>query len=177
MRSATVTNGGTVEYDGTLMNDIYIGYLSAPITNITPFKLLPSNYATYMPTLQDTALYSYRQLPCFMKSSHSLSNNPRDVVKVLGLSDMRTGGCSIGMPPNAEMAAWCSSVGVPVTGGDSGSAIFVKINSDAVLLTSPTQVAFGNNLAAKRGLMDALGTSFGTPLIIGTADLSGFTAY
>lgn len=170
--------------DGT---DLSVAYLDAAVTGITPLKLLPANWTSYLHT---AAARSYAiKLPVLSKAVHDMAGAVADrwnLNHVVGFNpagsvwgEIRHMPCWCTYQPTLGTEAWQA----PILGGDSGGPVLVPINGEAVLLGtyySTTTLPMAANWLAEIGAaMVALASAAGdqgayTPA---TISLAGFTTY
>lgn len=172
--------------------DIYVGYLDAPVTGITPFKILPSNWGSYLPRAQSNA--TRIKLPVLTKTAHKPDGTMGDQVSIINLTTLGAPGVNgsqyaivnspSGMVPGQPLAtdAWYSRI----IGGDSGGPVFAPINGEMTLFCAYHMDYGGPHYAGAKTLIDAamneLATAAADPLAgtyaIQTASLVGlFTTY
>ena len=162
--------------------DIRVAYLSAAVTGITPFQVLPANWATYLPTLTSGTRV---KLPVLTKTAHNAAGAWADQISINQLQSITSNSVVLGPQNNVvglpvlATDAWYS----PVTGGDSGSAVFVPINNNPVLLCSHLYTSsgrhYGNYISSINSAMNALATAAGdaTVYALTAPTLTGFTAF
>lgn len=117
-------------------SDIHVAYLDTPVTGVTPFSLLPSTWAQYIPhlTLDNRDLLSVgttnqaglSTMP-FLVRVHTAQSGVNPWGDGFALSHVGQG-----IDPVASNMAFETSA----VGGDSGSPIFLPINGEAVLVSA-----------------------------------------
>lgn len=177
----------------TGVTDIQVAYLDREVTGIQPFKLLPSDWATYLPTAKrevpyGSATYKTVKLPCLTKTAHKINGTMGDQIsinEVLELNDTDLGLSVQTVVHGLHTILDTSRFHSLIKSGDSGGPVFVPINGDLVLLTAYWFAGSGTNYADARSAIDtamnALASAAGDPAAgtysVQTVDLSGFTRY
>lgn len=171
--------------------DTYVAYLDAPVTGVVPFKLLPANYKSYLPSAQQATMPTYHRIPVLTKTAHNAAGGPADQISITDLRYIQTASSAVSEfafvgslagiadAPRLDTEAWYS----PIIGGDSGGPIFAPINGQLALLAAYYQAAGGFHYAdfaadinaAMNSLASAAGDN--TTYAVQTVDLSGFTSY
>jgi hypothetical protein len=145
-------------------NDIAIGILDSDVPAGVSFaRVLPANFASYLPTVSSTA-----RIPALV-----LDQEEKGLVLDLAFMTSGVGGA---FPTNAQRLLFAESVVV----GDSGNPVFLIVNGQPVLisvLTSGGQGFGGTNISAHCGTVNGMMTSLGGGYQLTYADLSAFPAY
>lgn len=143
--------------------DISIGVLDSDVPNTIGFaKILPSNWASYLPSLSTS-----RRIPCLVLDQeekaliadlYSLSTtvnllNPSNSTRLLYYEDMIT--------------------------GDSGNPVFLIINGQLVILTAITfgGAGSGTSVAYHKDAINTMMAGLGGGYSLTEVDLSGFNSY
>ena len=164
---------------GVVGSDIQVTYLSAAVTGITPFQVLPSNWATYLPGVSSGVTL---KLPVLTKTAHTASGILADQISINQLKLVQSNGIAQGIWPGLPALAtdaWYSTI----IGGDSGGPSFVLINNNPVLLcayfSAPGGFPYGNHVAAINSAMNTLATAAGdaTAYALTAPTLTSFTAF
>lgn len=174
-RSVTLTAGSA-------SLDIVVGYLSAAMpAAVTPFKVLPSTFADYLPTS-----YKYNELPVLSKGFSSgdkwrLHGGLFASTFVLAANSVEIRDFQ--ESPDARFAPWFT----PIINGDSSGPCFFVITQGAlatpVLLTSYHYplggTHYGSTIPHIEAAMNALAASFGdvTTYSLSKATLSAFPTF
>lgn len=141
IRAAHVGSMGTIVWmrpDGSFVSssaidgmyvgqDLYVEYLGAAITGITPYYVLPSDYATYLPTLNGAGIaYNYGMGPVFSGGVLNLEGHSyADArMRLLDLTLLRDGYTTTPQSTATPHSDWSSSI----ISGDSSGASFLPIN-------------------------------------------------
>jgi hypothetical protein len=162
--------------------DIAIGYLDAPLTGVNLFRMLPANWASYLPVM--AGQYMVAKLPTLSKGIFTLGLiGTGNQVNINYFQSVANGGlnCPVALPATPAMAtdAWY----IPVSGGDSSGPAFVIVNGKLVLLTAYFQATNGpdymNHTADITAAMNSLAAAHSDNAVYAPlyADLSAFTAY
>lgn len=181
---ATASVLSRARIDGT---DLAVAYLDAAVTGITPLKLLPADWASY---LHATAAQPYAiKLPALSKTVHDTAGAVADrwnINHVVGIrhgvstwGEIKHAPCWCTYQPTLGTEAWYS----PIIGGDSGGPVLVPIDGEAVLLgtyystvTLPMAASWLPEIeAAMLALASAAGDQ--TAYAPATISLAGFTAF
>lgn len=173
--------------------DIQVAYLDRAITGITPFKTLPGNWRTYLPTghrevAYGSSEYKTIKLAALTKTAHNSNGGNADqisITEVIELNDTDYGLSAViyNLPFATVLPtqAWHS----PTIGGDSGGPVFILVDGSLVLLMCWWVGGGGTNLADMNvyinAAMNSLATAAGDPAAgtyaLSHPDLSGFTSY
>lgn len=153
------------------MGDNYVGWLDSEITNITPMKLLPTTWASYVPSWLKSSKFS--TLPVLNKGWTA-----GDYIRVLRAHYV---GIYPGVPgafiylerPASEPLLWWSS---DIIGGDSNGPVFIPVNGEPVLLHCMNFANGGGFYPANSANIQAAMTALGAGTLT-YADLSDFTAF
>lgn len=150
--------------------DNYVGLLDAEITTITPMKLLPTTWASYVPSWNQTAYLS--TFPVLNKGW-----TDGDYIRVLSAQRVSAGYATaksllLQPPIAAPLQSWSSSI----IGGDSNGPVFIPINSQPVLLHCMNFTSGGSFYPSNTAAIQAAMTSLGTGTLT-YADLTGFASY
>lgn len=187
---AWMTNAGVPKYASIVSwardtnTDIAVGYLSAAITGINPFKFLPSTWANYLASLGDYSSAA-QHLPCLEKLYHPDDTDTyTSGVMVTELNQLNSTNAIVltGNAVSATYRAWTDGT-LAARAPDSGSPIMLPINGEAILVSAHWGSSGGTNYAAKSAWietqMNTLAAAQGdaTSYALLRADLSGFTAY
>lgn len=148
----------------------YVGLLDSDITTITPMKLLPTTWASYLPTLFE--LNYICKLPVLNKGWTA-----GDFIRILRASkiiDYYISSYAIVLEPSndVEFSSWSSEI----VGGDSNGPVFVPINGEPVLLHCMNYSNGGAFYPANSAAIQTAMTSLGAGTLT-YADLSAFTSY
>lgn len=150
--------------------DITMIRLDAPLpASVKPVKVLPANYASYLPQPQ----YGYPMLVSNQDRTMLLADLTSFERQVLGPS-----GTTIDIEVEHSADATRSQWFYPVRPGDSGTPAFVVINGELVLTnlwhyTGEYGPNYADNISAINAAMTALGSAYQ----LTTPDLSGFPTY
>lgn len=169
--------------------DVSIGYLSAPITGISPYKVFPSTYRSQLPLVVTTAISSAIKVPVLSLLWDGATNQTRVCI----IPYMRGGGFSGSSAFWTDVEGYASGSYAPwssaIAGGDSGSGIFFPLNGAPILVAAFYAVTFSSGIAAMysdyistiNAAMNTLATAAGDPAAgtyaLSHPDLSGFTSY
>lgn len=163
-------------------HDLSVAYLSAAITGITPFKLMPSNWKDYLKSLDGQSARG--KVPVIIRVAHNNSGAFSDQISIGELYALSAGFdstrfVSINMPTDSPRYSWHT----PASGGDSGAPIMLLVNGALILIAARYSVGGGYALADQaaeiKARMLALAVAQGdnTAYDLTYCDLSGFTAY
>lgn len=158
------TVAGTQVIAGT---DIIVGVLDSDVPSSISFaRILPDNWADYLPTL------SVANVPvCKLDRGQN--------VWIADLAELRTDGFSgtnLRQPTLASRLPYY----IDSANGDSGSPLFLAVNDKMVLLGSLNGGGFGGEgsfLTPYRAAINAAMSTLGGGYTLTDADLSGFTSY
>lgn len=160
-----------VSYSRIGSTDIGIGYLNADLpASITPLKILPANYAAYLPSITYTLPVYYDFQPGVIHIA-DWSRTDYDAYNTGNKKE-----CLMWMPTNQATLPWW------LNNGGSGSPVFTIINNEAILLycvhyrlgTTAYGGPFTSNYITE---INAAMSSLGGAYTLQTVDLSGFPAY
>lgn len=174
--------------------DLLIGYLDQDIpAGIKRFKVLPSNYRSYLPSSTDYWLPSLSKRMVVGSNQGAWVNTPRyDALRILSVKFKDTESAYYGSnghyayvpvigksDPTLPYAAW----EWPLHNGDSCGPSWLVINGEAVLLGHYAEVTGSPHIAdymtQVEAAMNAMASAAGdaTSYSLQKADLSAFTAY
>ena len=177
--------------------DITVGYLDRAITGCKLFKVLPSNWASYLPqSMTDSPpMYAERnaipnRIPVLMKTVRNGLLGDLDAIHINELMMVDGGDKEVLLTGGAPIGQYDVTIGHEswrnnVYGGDSGSPVFFPVNNDLVLLGTFFGPGYfyhiGDFGPQINAAMNALATTAGDPnagtYALQTANLSSFTAY
>lgn len=179
-KSATVLS--RYQFPSSQHADTGIGYLSEPITGITPFKFLPVDVSEHIGSAAVSLsggvdAYNFGSMPCLYKGMHRKNGSWQSQLSIGYLVGL--GGVISQYVTTGPYADWSA----PVTGGDSGSPIMILINGELVLLATFYTAGGGvpyNQFASEintkmRELAAAQGDN--TQYALTHVSLAGFTKY
>lgn len=178
-KSATVLS--RYQFPSAQHADTGIGYLSEPITGITPFKFLPADVSEYIGSAgaanSSADVYNYGSMPCLYKGMHRKNGSWQSQMTIGYLVVL--GGVISDYVQTGPYVDWMA----PVIGGDSGSPIMIPINGELVLLSTFYTAGGGvpyNQFASEintkmRELAAAQGDN--TAYALTHVSLAGFTKY
>jgi hypothetical protein len=173
--------------------DIIIQYLGAAVTGITPLKVLPSDWQTYLPNLDteinDTGIDFFPNLPCLTKIVHAPAGGTRDTMALNHFVRL-----TIPSPNPPWWAAWLRTDPLiaaldterfqgPIGGGDSGGPLFLLINGELVLIGTYLSATSSANVSGYiteiEAAMNSLAAAQGdfTSYSLSKVSLAGFTSY
>ena len=148
---------------------------------ITPFALLPANWAAFLPHMQATPLSIGMQIPCLMISGHNLAQNALVDTFIASAVSQLDGFTSLDPNiaksmvnygskldlQNALFANWKNATDKAIA-GDSNHPVFLTINNQLVLIGMQSSAIstphFANTITAIQNAMDALSTVAGYSL-------------
>lgn len=162
------------------LNGVYVGPLPS---SVTPFKILPANYAQYLVNIN-----TGNQLPMIINSGHNLQLGGEETIILSGSYNLNTniagtGGFMYNYPcylpsPIAEWSKGSTGYAIP---GDSCHPSWVLINGELILmgmqLYTVGTLQYGNRVDEIQTVMNTLSDAAGAGYsrqTIGTADLSRF---
>lgn len=177
------TNGqfytATVKSSQNIGGDINIGYLDTPVpAAVKPFKVLPSNYTTYLPSTQVqripllskgwTAGDKLRVIEYWIRTTNPFLSSAPSIA-------LDTQSVPIAGSP---FESWFS----PIISGDSSSPQWAVINGEAVLMGSLWNVTgcshYGDYVPQIEAAMNAIkDAGDATVYALSHPDLSAFTSY
>jgi hypothetical protein len=173
-----------ISYQSINGTDIVVQYLDTPVTGITPFSTLPSNWISYLPTTDADLIHN---LPCLTKIIHAASGT-RDTLAVNHFWRLRQyyGGAAWTASPREyeniaalETEAWQGAI----SGGDSGGPLFFVINGELCIIgtyyTAFYSATIPDYIAGIEAAMNSLAQAQGdfTAYALDKVDLSAFTSY
>lgn len=173
--------------------DIQVGYLDQDIpAGVKRFKVLPTNFASYLPSTTDYQIPSLSKRQAVGDDSGAwISTATYDSLRVLPvkLKDTLTASYSVlpyaqvpvigQLDPNSAFAAW----EVPLHTGDSAGPGWLMINGEAVLLGTYADTQgcphLGNFITQIEASMNTLAASKGdvTTYSLAKVNLAGFSTY
>ena len=162
-------------------DDTAVGYLSAPITGITPLSVLPATWQTKLPAIP-VANYGQITMPVLLDLWDDATNRRKLVVgqntrRPTGYPTTRVDTAPDGYASPSTYASWSALI----RGGDSGSPCFVPINDGTlktVLVGSMWQaIAAGNIANAITEIESAMTSLAGSAYTLQQVNLAGFTSY
>lgn len=165
----------------TSADDLAIGYLSAPITGITPVSVLPANWQTKLPAIP-VANYGQITVPVLLDLWDDATNRRKLVVgkntrRPVGYPTTLIDTAPDGYTSPSAYASWSALL----RGGDSGSPCFVPINDGAlktVLVGCMWQATAAGNIAnAITEIESAMTSLAGSSYTLRQVNLAGFTGY
>lgn len=189
VKTATVLSAAHGGHAINVSADLAVGYLSTPITGITPASILPANYLNYMcsvnlGTARNTSISA---LPILYKCFNGPADRSYSSVVGIGeISGMGTSVLSVSFNAVDNVADTDYGVwGYGTRGGDSGTPVFLPINNQAVLLGCLTMATAFSPVVEYvdwiESAMNTLATNQGDPAAgtyeLTRCDLSGFTQY
>jgi hypothetical protein len=178
---ATVTSGALVAGS----KDIWVGYLtwqagSAP-SNLHRYKMLPSNYASYISSCLSGLSKPVSTLPVLTRTVHDQAGNGQGLgwwnISALGgynsaFKTVFSGGASLSASNPFSM--WSGDI----ISGDSGSGVFLVINGELVITQSFYTAAGGDFYADFVSDINSTMTSLaGSAYAVATVSLAAFTQY
>lgn len=138
--------------------DLCVGLLDSAVPDSIPFaKVLPTNWASYIPTLAQTPALSTDQ------------NDNLNVCNITGIGPK----VSFGAPTNSVRLPFYST---PVV-GDSGNPIFWMINGQLVMLSAFTTPINGTSVMDQYTNINTVMTNLGVTNQLTDVDLSGFPTF
>jgi hypothetical protein len=164
--------------------DWRVGILDAPITGITPVKIVPTGWETKIPLLTDFFGRGYPQpgIPMMMKAVRRSNGSIDNVVRLVNQRYGHAFGGVVnhnGYPfDGSRNIGRYSSWRWTIQGGDSSSATFFPVNGECCLWGLQYSAGGGPAMAAHRTAIEAAMTTLaGTSTTFSTVDLSGFTTF
>ena len=166
--------------------DIRIQYLSAEITNIIPFSVLPTNWKIHLPKGSNELMLN---LPCLTKTVHGHSGDIRDSLSMnhffyLNWVSPPQSFWGAGVRQSLNIAQLESELWyAPIAGGDSGGPLCLVINGLMVIVGAYYYGAGGHfytdYITQIEAAMNSLAVAQGdmTAYSLRKVSLSGFTAY
>lgn len=149
---------------GGFNRDTAIAKLNSDLpASITPVKLLPSNFPSYVPTVTT-----------FHVDCIAFDQEENVLAKQLAVVDP---GIANNFFMIIENGTRYPSLNQPIIGGDSGNPIFLLINNTLVLLSMWSGPLSGPALHRFIGEINTGLTALGGGYTVQTVDLSGFTAF
>lgn len=143
--------------------DISIGVLDSDVPNTIGFaKILPSNWASYLPSLS-----SSRRIPCLVLDQEEKAL----VADLYSLSTM----ANLLNPSNSTRLLYYENM---IT-GDSGNPVFLIINGQLVILTAITYggAGSGTSVVYHKDAINTMMVTLGGGYSLTEVDLSGFNSY
>lgn len=163
----------TVQSSMSIGGDIGLVYLTAPVTGITPFKFLPANLGSYIPSGMNAGPFRYfYALPCLFKGAHTVEDATGDDVRIVGLGYLESwfgGG-----PVDSTFTPWYHHV----IGGDSSGPYMLPVQGVAALgamaYAADTSAPYHTHIAE---IEAGFTTLAGSPQTVGITDCSRFPTF
>jgi hypothetical protein len=162
----TITNKLTHPLYSPYYPDITVGLLDSPLpSSITPVKILPDNWTTYLPSL--SAAYTIPTL-CLDQFEHATIADVYEIGNQVKLSYPNR--------LNSEKRAEYYSIKIT---GDSGDPVFIRTNNELILLTVLTfgGAGEGTSISSQKTYINTMMSQLGGGYTLTEADLSSFTAF
>ena len=160
----SVVQAGRIFQDG-VGTDAWMVLLDSDLpVSITPCKLFPADYATYLPAGADSFNYAANDVPLL-----SLDQEEKAVLLDV-ISESASSSTSTfiyGAPTLADRVAFYE----PIIAGDSGNPVFAVIGTELWLLSTLFGAGSGPFLGALAAELDAMITTLDTA----EADITGYT--
>jgi hypothetical protein len=170
----------------SLLDNFLDGVYVGPVpSSVAPCKLLPENYAVYLPR---SSASSVSNIPVIINSGHNRAGSiGGEYIIISGVSELDGGNgwmynypCSLSEP----LLSWSKGLGATAIGGDSNHPSYFLINGELVLLgmqyATILTLNYANRISEIQTAINQLsnnagGSAAGYPIQpLRTADLSGF---
>jgi len=178
--SAGVFHSANIQSQMNISGDVQLVYLDAAIP-ITPYSVLPANYATYLPSIT-RLLYPYpRPLPILYRPPYRPINGApyEQNVAVHVVDSFYIRGQALNYLNHGDSApGW----GKAVQGGDSSSPFVIPVNGVPALLASAytwgSSAMYADLITEIESGMNALKDAGDTTVYsLNKVDLTGFTSF